>query len=74
MVTLSVLISDMDHELQRLGYKDSTMAWYRGCWRRLARYFSDRQVETFSPEMVMEWVDSTCDFFAKEQAGLSPAR
>ncbi len=69
MVTLSVLISDLDQELLRLGYKNSTMAWYRGCWRRLVRYFADQQVEAFSPEMALAWVDATCDFFAKEKAG-----
>lgn len=53
MVTLSVLISDLDQELLRLGYKNSTMAWYRGCWRRLVRYFADQQVEAFSPEMAL---------------------
>ena len=36
MVALSALVSDLDAELRRLGYKDSTMVWYRGCWRRIA--------------------------------------
>ncbi|HFV9915910.1 TPA: hypothetical protein ACIBH9_004468 [Salmonella enterica subsp. diarizonae serovar 61:l,v:z35] len=40
MVTLSALISDLDRELLRLGYKESTMTWYRQCWRRLDGYFS----------------------------------
>src|ERR1019366_1780382 len=35
MVTLSALVSGLDAELVRLGYKGSTMVWYRGCWRRL---------------------------------------
>ena len=35
MVTLSALVSDLDAELVRQGYKSSTMLWYRGCWRRL---------------------------------------
>ncbi|HXZ71018.1 MAG TPA: hypothetical protein VEH31_09145, partial [Streptosporangiaceae bacterium] len=25
--------SGLDAELRRLGYKDATMVWYRGCWR-----------------------------------------
>lgn len=69
MVTLSALISSLECELTRLGYQDSTMAWYRGCWRRLDRYFADRGIEEFSLEIAMAWVDATCDFFAKEQAG-----
>jgi len=59
----------LDAELVRLGYKDSTMVWYRGCWRRLQRYFAARGAEEFSLEMAMGWVDEACGFFAKEQAG-----
>ena len=69
MVVLSALISSLERELTRLGYQDSTMVWYRGCWRRLERYFADRGIEKFSLDMAMAWVDATCDFFAKERAG-----
>ncbi|WP_219915030.1 site-specific integrase [Pseudomonas protegens] len=69
MGTLPALISDLDRELLRLGYKESTMIWYRQCWRRLEGYFSDRSVEEFSLDIAMAWVDTACDFFAKEQAG-----
>jgi hypothetical protein len=30
MATLSALVSGLDAELRRLGYKDSTLVWYRG--------------------------------------------
>jgi len=30
MAALSALVSGLDAELRRLGYKDSTMVWYRG--------------------------------------------
>src|ERR1017187_4338540 len=69
MVALSVLVSGLDAEMARLGYKDSTMVWYRGAWRRLQRYFAARGVEEFSLDLAMEWVDGACGFFAKEQAG-----
>src|SRR5215510_16007170 len=69
MVALSALVSGLDAELVRLGYKDSTMAWYRGCWRRLQRYFAARGAEEFSLDVAMAWVDEACGFFAKEQAG-----
>jgi integrase len=69
MVTLSLLVSDLDAELVRLGYKDSTMVWYRGCWRRLERFFAARGVEEFSRDLALAWVDEACGFFAKEQAG-----
>lgn len=69
MVALSVLVSGLEGEMARLGYKDSTMLWYRGAWRRLQRYFAARGVEEFSLDVAMEWVEDACDFFAKEQAG-----
>jgi hypothetical protein len=31
MTTLSVLVSGLETELRRLGYKDSTLVWYQGC-------------------------------------------
>ena len=45
MATLSALVSGLDAGLRRLGYKDSTLVWYRGCWRRLERFFAARRVE-----------------------------
>src|SRR5262245_51238322 len=69
MATLSVLVSGLDSELQRLGYKDSTLVWYRGCWRRLERFFAARGVEEFCLDVAMAWVDAACGFFAKERAG-----
>jgi hypothetical protein len=58
MATLSALVSGLETELQRLGYKDSTLVWYRGCWRRLARFFAARGVEEFSLDLAMAWVDT----------------
>jgi len=69
MVALSAVVSGLDDELVRLGYKDSTMVWYRGCWRRLGRFFAAKGVEEFSLDLAMAWVDEACGFFDKEQAG-----
>jgi len=64
------LVSGLDAELVRLGYKPSTLKWYRGCWRRLERWFATHAVEEFSLDVAMAWVDEACGgFFAKEQAG-----
>ncbi|WP_040831203.1 site-specific integrase [Nocardia jiangxiensis] len=69
MTRLSVLVSGLEAELRRLGYKDSTLVWYQGCWRRMQRHFDARGVEEFSLDAAMAWVDDACGFFAKEQAG-----
>jgi len=66
MAALSVLVSGLDAELRRLGYKGSTLVWYRGCWRRMQKYFAARGVEEFSLGAAMAWVDDACGFFAKE--------
>ncbi|MFJ4649660.1 site-specific integrase [Nocardia sp. NPDC088792] len=69
MTSLSVLVSGLEAELRRLGYKDSTLVWYRGCWRRMQKYFDARDVKDFCLDAAMAWVDDACGFFAKEQAG-----
>lgn len=69
MRTVSALVSSLDAELQNLGYKDSTLVWYRGCWRRMERFFAARGVQEFSLDVAMAWVNEACGFFAKEQAG-----
>ncbi len=60
MATLTALVSGLDAELRRLGYKDSTLVWYRGCWRRLARFFAVRGVEEFSLDVGSNRPISTC--------------
>ncbi len=53
MVALSALVSGLDDELVRLGYKDSTMLWYRGSWRRLAKFFTAVGAQEFSLDLAM---------------------
>jgi len=70
MVAVSELVLGLDAELVRLGYKPSTMVWYRGCWRRLEAFFASRGVQEFTLDVAMIWVDQACGgFFDKEQAG-----
>lgn len=70
MTAVCDLVSELDAELVRMGYKPSTLVWYRGCWRRLERYFASRGAQEFSLDVAMAWVDEACGgFFEKEQAG-----
>jgi len=41
MVAVSALVLGLDAELGRLGYKDSTLVWYRGYWRLNYRRYAD---------------------------------
>ena len=68
-MSVSVLVSGLDAELRRLGYREPTLLWYRRCWRRLERFFAARGVEEFSLDVAMAWVDESCDFFEKERSG-----
>ena len=70
MAAVCELVSALDAELVRLAYRPSTLEWYRGCWRRLERWFAAQGVEEFSLDVAMAWVDEACGgFFEKEQAG-----
>ena len=70
MTAVSELVSGLDAELVRLGYQSSTLRWYRGYWRRLERWFAAQNVQEFSLDVAMAWVDEVCGgFFEKEQAG-----
>jgi len=70
MAAVSELVSGLNAELVRLGYRPSTMVWYRGCWRRLEAFFASRGVQEFSLDVAMAWVDQASGgFFDKEQAG-----
>jgi hypothetical protein len=70
VVAVSELVSGLDAGLVRLGFKPSMMLWYRGCWRRLERFFASRGVQEFSLDLAMTWVDQACGgFFDKERAG-----
>jgi hypothetical protein len=71
MTAVGDLVSGLDAELVRLGYQSSTLVWYRGCWRRLERYFATRGALEFSLDVAMAWVDEACGgFFEKNK----PAR
>src|SRR5580658_7187998 len=60
MDAVCALVAGLDAALMRLGYKDSTMVWYRGCWRRMEKYFAARGAEEFSLDVAMAWVDAAC--------------
>ncbi|MGH2862457.1 MAG: hypothetical protein ACRDLT_13275 [Solirubrobacteraceae bacterium] len=70
MTAVGDLVSGLDAELVRLGYKPSTLKWYRGAWRRLERYCAAGGVQEFSLDVAMAWVDEACGgFFEKSRPG-----
>ena len=63
--TLKELINLLEQELIRIGYKESTLHYYRKNWKRLIAYFDERGEQFFSEKTAMQYVDDKCDFFAK---------
>jgi len=67
--TVKELVSRLEQELIRQGYKEATLNYYRTNWKRIAAYFDERGEEFFSEAVAMEYVYKKCDFFAKEKNG-----
>ena len=67
---LRELVTLLEQELIRVGYKDGTLKYYRENWKRLITYFDECGEGFFSESVAMRYVDNKCDFFAKEKAGL----
>lgn len=64
------LITLLEQELVRVGYKELTLNYYRNNWKRIIAYFDGRGEQFFSEAVAMQYVDAKCDFFVKEKAGL----
>lgn len=64
------LVTLLEQELIRQGYKEATLKYYRDNWRRLIAYFDECGEEFFSETIAMEYVDGKCDLFAKEKDDL----
>jgi site-specific recombinase XerD len=66
---VSQLITLLEQELIRQGYKDTTLKYYRDIWMRIAAHFESCGEVYFSESVAMKYVDDKCDFFKKEHAG-----
>jgi len=64
------LVTLLEQELIRVGYKEATLKYYRDNWKRIIAYYDERDEQFFSESVGMQYVDSKCDFFTKEKAGL----
>ena len=64
------LVTLLEQELIRVGYKEATLEYYRDNWKRIIAYYDERNEQFFSESVGMQYVDSKCNFFAKEKTGL----
>src|SRR5690625_1891888 len=63
------LINDLDKELLRLGYKESTMSFYRQMWKRILKFATDENEQYFSMELGMRYLDINYDYMQRNQSG-----
>lgn len=63
------LINRLERELIRMGYAEATLNYYRGNRRRIENHFDELGEACFTEAIAMEYADSKCGFFEKEQVG-----
>lgn len=69
-VEIRELINLLEQELLRVGYKESTLQYYRVNWEKIINYFDEKNELYFSEVIALQFIDEKCNFFAKEKAGL----
>ena len=68
-VPIRELVSLLEQELIRMGYKEATLNYYRDNWRKIIKHFGTIGEPFFSEAVAMQYVDEKCGYFAKEKAG-----
>lgn len=69
-LTIRELVTLLEQELIRVGYKDATLNYYRSNWKNIIAHFDALGEQSFSESIATQYVDGKCDFFAKEKSGL----
>ena len=62
------LVIRLEKELQRIGYAEATLNYYRVNWRRIISHFESIGETYFSETVAMQYVDDKSGFFEKELA------
>ena len=55
--SLHSLLTDLEHELLRIGYTEASMTFYRCHWRMLEEYAFDKGVTVFSEQLGMDFTE-----------------
>jgi len=63
------LVVRLEKELQRMGYAESTLDYYRTNWKKIISHFDELGETFFSETVAMHYVDNKCNFFEKERTG-----
>ena len=67
---LQDLIKNLEKEMFRIGYKESTVNYYRQQWRQLLKYFEENGIECFGENVGMKFLDEKHNIFEKQSNAL----
>jgi integrase len=63
------LTAQLEQELYRLHYTETSVMQYRWMWKRIAIFFKQEGIDHFTEEAGIHFLDQQFDFFAREKAG-----
>ena len=67
--SFSQLTTDLEAELYRLHYTQSTIKYYRRMWSLVAAFLESQEASEFTEELGLRFLDQQYDFLAHQQAG-----
>ncbi len=68
--TLKELVSDLEQELHRLGYNESSMAYYKRRWQQLLTFAEEQGETCFSEQLGIDFLESQFNILEKEVDGV----
>ena len=63
------LTDQLEQELIRLHYTDASIKQYRRMWRRIATFFEQEDINYYTEEAGLRFLDEQFNFFEKEREG-----
>ncbi len=66
---LQDLTDRLEKELYRLHYNKQSVKYYRGMWKRIARFFANEGVDHFEEDIGMRFLEKEYNFFELEKSG-----
>jgi len=67
--TFHELTEQLEQELNRLHYSDSSIKQYRCMWKRIATFFEQENINNYTEEAGLRFLDEQYNFFELEKSG-----
>jgi len=68
-LSLQELTDRLEKELYRLHYNEQSVKYYRGMWKRIAKFFASEGVDHFKEDIGMRFLEKEYNFFELEKSG-----